>query len=101
MISIATANSDCDAVRSSSPACVPAIGNPRRPAEEIANTIGREPTSKVHWLILSDTSALSADNLQRVRTIVSYIDSRPDRKNEDFRLLANEAMAKAWPCKKG
>ena len=43
----------------------------------------------------------SADNLQRVRTIVSYIESRPDRKNEDFRLLANEAMAKAWPCKKG
>ena len=41
------------------------------------------------------------DNLQRVRTIVSYIDSRPDRKNEDFRLLANEAMAKAWPCKNG
>jgi hypothetical protein len=39
------------------------------------------------------------DNLQRVRTIVSYIEARPARKNEDFRLLANEAMAKAWPCK--
>ena len=42
----------------------------------------------------------NVDNLQRVRTIVSYIDARPDRKNEDFRLLANEAMAKAWPCKR-
>ena len=41
----------------------------------------------------------NVDNLQRVRTIVSYIDARPGRKNEDFRLLANEAMAKAWPCK--
>jgi Ssp1 endopeptidase immunity protein Rap1a len=41
----------------------------------------------------------NVDNLQRVRTIVSYIEARPDRKNEDFRLLANEAMAKAWPCK--
>ena len=40
------------------------------------------------------------DNLQRVRIIVSYIEARPERKNEDFRLLANEAMAKAWPCKK-
>jgi Rap1a immunity proteins len=39
------------------------------------------------------------DNLQRVRTIVSYIDARPERKSEDFRLLANEAMAKAWPCR--
>ena len=42
----------------------------------------------------------NTDNLQRVRTIVSYIEARPDRKNEDFRLLANEAMAKAWPCKR-
>ena len=40
------------------------------------------------------------DNLQRVRTIVAYVDAHPERKNEDFRLLANEAMAKAWPCKK-
>jgi hypothetical protein len=40
------------------------------------------------------------DSLQRVRTIVSYIEARPERKNEDFRLLANEAMAKAWPCKR-
>jgi hypothetical protein len=42
----------------------------------------------------------NTDNLQRVRTIVSYIDARPERKTEDFRLLANEAMAKAWPCKR-
>ena len=42
----------------------------------------------------------NTDTLQRVRTIVTYIEARPERKNEDFRLLANEAMAKAWPCKK-
>src|SRR5262249_20685123 len=42
----------------------------------------------------------NVDNLQRVRTIVAYVEARPDRKNEDFRLLANEAMAKAWPCRK-
>ena len=39
------------------------------------------------------------NNLQRVRAIVGYIEARPERMNEDFRLLANEAMAKAWPCK--
>ena len=39
------------------------------------------------------------NNLQRVRTIVAYIEAHPDRGAEDFRLLANEAMAKAWPCK--
>jgi Rap1a immunity proteins len=41
-----------------------------------------------------------ADNLQRVQVIVSYIEALPERKNHDFRLVANEAMAKAWPCKK-
>jgi hypothetical protein len=43
----------------------------------------------------------NVDNLQRVRTIVAYVEAHPERKNEDFRLLANEAMSKAWPCKKG
>jgi Rap1a immunity proteins len=42
----------------------------------------------------------NATNLQRVQTIVSYIEARPERKSADFRLVANEAMAKAWPCKK-
>ena len=41
-----------------------------------------------------------AINLQRVQVIVDYIKKRPDRKNADFRLVANEAMAKARPCKK-
>jgi hypothetical protein len=39
-------------------------------------------------------------NLQRVQVVVDYIKMRPDRKSADFRLVANEAMAKAWPCKK-
>jgi hypothetical protein len=39
-------------------------------------------------------------NLQRVQVVVDYIKQRPDRKNADFRLVANQAMAKAWPCKK-
>jgi hypothetical protein len=42
----------------------------------------------------------ASDNRQRVRVIVDYLEARPERQNEDFRLLANEAMAKAWPCKK-
>jgi Rap1a immunity proteins len=41
----------------------------------------------------------NTDNLQRVRIIVTYIEARPERKNEDFRLLANEALARTWPCK--
>jgi Rap1a immunity proteins len=39
------------------------------------------------------------NNLDRVRIIVAYIEAQPERMKEDFRLLANEAMAKAWPCK--
>jgi hypothetical protein len=41
----------------------------------------------------------TANNLERVRIIVTYIEARPERKKEDFMLLANEAMAKAWQCK--
>jgi hypothetical protein len=51
----------------------------------------------------NDTKAFCApettNNLERVRIIVTYIEARPERIKEDFRLLANEAMAKAWPCK--
>jgi hypothetical protein len=38
-------------------------------------------------------------NLQRAQAVVNYIETRPDRKGADFRLVANQAMAKAWPCK--
>ena len=51
-----------------------------------------------------DTKAFCApettNNLERARVVVTYIEARPDRMKEDFRLLANEAMANAWPCKK-
>src|SRR5271163_2426620 len=50
-----------------------------------------------------DTKAFCApeatNNLERVRVIIAYIEARPERTKEDFRLLANEAMARAWPCK--
>ena len=50
-----------------------------------------------------DTKAFCApdaiNNLERVRVVVTYIEAHPDRMKDDFRLLANEAMAKAWPCK--
>jgi hypothetical protein len=37
---------------------------------------------------------------QKVRVIVAYIDARPSRLHEDFRILALEAMKAAWPCKR-
>jgi Rap1a immunity proteins len=36
---------------------------------------------------------------QRARVAVTYIEARPERMYEDFRVLAVEAMQKAWPCK--
>jgi hypothetical protein len=51
-----------------------------------------------------DTKAFCApddtNNLERVRIVVAYIEARPERMKDDFRLLANEAMTKTWPCKK-
>jgi hypothetical protein len=37
---------------------------------------------------------------QKVRVVVAYIDARPARLQEDFRILALEAMKAAWPCKR-
>ena len=39
------------------------------------------------------------NNLDRVRVIAAYIEARPERMKDGFGLMANEAMAKAWPCK--
>jgi hypothetical protein len=36
---------------------------------------------------------------QLVRVVLKYIDIRPERMHEDFRVLAIEAMKTAWPCK--
>jgi hypothetical protein len=36
---------------------------------------------------------------QLLRVAVTYIDRQPERWHEDFRLLALEAMKRAWPCK--
>jgi Rap1a immunity proteins len=37
---------------------------------------------------------------QIVRVVVQYIDSQPARLQEDFVLLATEALRKIWPCKR-
>jgi hypothetical protein len=38
------------------------------------------------------------NNIELVRVIITYIESLPKRLTDGFGLLANEAMAKAWPC---
>jgi hypothetical protein len=37
---------------------------------------------------------------QQVRVVVQYIDERPARMNENFKLLAVEAFQAAWPGRK-
>lgn len=37
---------------------------------------------------------------QQVKVVVSYIDQRPARLHEDFRVLVLEAIRAAWPCKR-
>jgi hypothetical protein len=37
---------------------------------------------------------------QALRVVVQYIDGRPARMHEDFRVLSIEALLAAWPCKK-
>ena len=35
---------------------------------------------------------------EATRVVVQYIDKRPERMNENFKLLAVEALQAAWPC---
>jgi hypothetical protein len=35
--------------------------------------------------------------VQQVRVVVSYVEARPERMHESFRLLAFEALQAAWP----
>src|SRR5437870_3591848 len=37
--------------------------------------------------------------VEAVRIVVRYIDERPDRQQENFRILSLEALSEAWPCK--
>ena len=37
---------------------------------------------------------------QSVRVVVAYIDARPNRLHEDFRVLTMDAFREAWPCKR-
>jgi hypothetical protein len=37
---------------------------------------------------------------QGVRVVVAYIEARPNRMHEDFKVLALEALRAAWPCEK-
>lgn len=39
-----------------------------------------------------------ATTMQAVRIVVKYIDDRPARMHENFRVLAREALTEAWPC---
>ena len=38
-------------------------------------------------------------NAQAIGVIIAFIDARPARMRESFKMLAEEAMAAAWPCK--
>jgi hypothetical protein len=35
---------------------------------------------------------------QAIRLVVAYIQARPERMQEDFMDLANEALLEGWPC---
>ena len=41
----------------------------------------------------------SVTNGQMIRVVVKYIDDRPERQQEYFKVLALEAFRAAWPCK--
>ena len=44
-------------------------------------------------------SPIGVTSQQAVSVVVQYIDHQPARMDEDFRVLASEALRAAWPCK--
>ncbi len=36
---------------------------------------------------------------QATRMVVNYMDAHPERLNEDFRIIAIDALRAAWPCR--
>ena len=55
LLSSATANSDWAAVRNNSSRWSESSGNPTSSPAEMAKTMGRVPTSSVHWLTFDET----------------------------------------------
>jgi hypothetical protein len=54
----------------------------------------------VHGLMVApNCRPIGVTEKQVHHVILKYIDDRPARMHEDFRTLALEAMASAWPCK--
>jgi hypothetical protein len=42
----------------------------------------------------------NVSNRQLIETVVRYIEARPQRMQEQFRVLAVQALFDAWPCQK-
>jgi len=61
------------------------------------NSTGRLPGTlrRLECIAAPDEATLG----QQVGVVVSYIEARPERIHESFRLLALEALRAAWPCK--
>ena len=49
-------------------------------------------------LVLGMCRPANVTNFQMIRVVVKYIDDRPERQHENFRVLAIEALRAAWPC---
>ena len=76
-------------------------------AETLPSSAADDAFKRGQCLGIVDTiAALTADvchppgvtSGQAVSVVVKYIDDRPARMHENFRLLAREALRAAWPC---
>lgn len=76
-----------------------------------ANTVPKEDLSRMTFCagIITGLSYMGqpygiclpvgATSQKAADVVVQYIDGRPERMNENFMLLAVEALQAAWPCK--
>src|SRR4051794_29885190 len=53
----------------------------------------------ISWMAGSVCPPAGVTKEQGVRVVIRYIDARPSRMHEDFKVLALEALTAAWPCR--
>src|SRR4051812_36615078 len=56
----------------------------------------------VEGLFAADSQTCAPDGVnlaKSIRLVISYIDSLPEPRQDNFKALVLEAMRKAWPCK--
>jgi hypothetical protein len=83
------------------PGCKAGINEePQKQASLAMTTLCMGLVEGIHYAASGVCTNSSVTRDQLLRVVVKYIDDRPTRLHEDFKVLALEALRAAFPCKR-